>query len=227
MNDCGFRAETKVGRIDETVRRKQFLFQAVQGVCILYMFYPSTLAMKLTGVAVFCLLLIIPVAILIAVYGRIAWFLSKQMNTDLLNNTKLENKSKMPEETTAKVSNPAAELRQKNFELARRNTIKTLLLVAIFFVLCWTGNQIWLLMFSLGTEMNWDSPVYQFFVLMICVNCVINPIIYLIQYRDYQKALRNLLCKKQKHIDDFSDMSQSSNTVVSEVRQERSGISKN
>ena len=96
------------------------------------------------------------------------------------------------------MENSATDVRNKNYEMARRNIIKTLTLVAVCFIICWTGNQIWVLAFNFEVELDWDSIGYQFFILMICVNCVINPFIYLVQYKEYQKALKSLLCGKKK-----------------------------
>ena len=47
-------------------------------------------------------------------------------------------------------------------------------------------------MYNLGFEADWNSTYYQFTVLMVFLNCTINPFIYLAKYRDYQIALMKL-----------------------------------
>ena len=74
-------------------------------------------------------------------------------------------------------------------QLARKNTIKTFLIVAICFVMCWSNNQIYFLMHNLGYDINWDGVYYKFTIFMVFLNCTVNPFVYLIKYRDYQKAL--------------------------------------
>ena len=119
-----------------------------------------------------------------------------------------------------KAVDSVTDVRKKNYELARRNVIKTLTLVAACFVICWTGNQVWVLAFNFEVELDWDSIGYQFFILMICVNCVINPFIYLIQYKDYQMALKALLCggKKAKSTSEIQ-ISQTSASALDSTQQ--------
>ena len=157
---------------------------------MLYVIYPNLLTRKVVGVYFFCFVLFIPVLILIFVYGRIAWVLARKVDENLTEKGRKQIENKSEDSTT--------DVHKKNYELARRNIIKTLTLVAACFVICWTGNQVWVLAFNFEVELDWDSIGYQFFILMICVNCVINPFIYLIQYKDYQMALKALLCNRNK-----------------------------
>ena len=84
------------------------------------------------------------------------------------------------------------------FVLARTNTIKTFLFVGIFFVICWSFDEIFYLMYNLGYNSDFNSTFYKFSVLMVFLNCTINPFIYLFKYQDYQQALKELFgCKRQ------------------------------
>ena len=51
-------------------------------------------------------------------------------------------------------------------------------------------------MYNLGFKAKWNGTYFKFTVLMVFLNCTINPFIYLIKYRDYQEALR-ALCEWQ------------------------------
>ena len=52
-------------------------------------------------------------------------------------------------------------------------------------------------MHKCGFELDFNSTYHQFTVLMVFVNCTVNPFIYLIKYRDYQEALKTFLrCTK-------------------------------
>ena len=152
------------------------------------------LTSQVVGVYLIAVALFIPILILIFVYGRIAWILARKLDNDILTDIQEERQN----QGENKMVNKATEMRKQNFELAKRNTIKTLVIVGVCFIMCWIGNQIWVLLFNLGWEINWDSPAYQFSVLMICVNCTINPFVYLAQYKEYQNALKTLICGKRK-----------------------------
>ena len=102
-------------------------------------------------------------------------------------------------------------IRQK-FQLARTNTIKTFLMVGISFIICWSSNQIYYLMYNLGYEINLDVTFHQFSILMVFINCTVNPFIYLIKYRDYQEASKKLFhCDKMNSLEEsetnFSNIS--------------------
>ena len=57
-------------------------------------------------------------------------------------------------------------------------------------------------MYNLGYEINWNGTYYLFTVLMVFINCTVNPFIYLIKYRDYQEALKKLLgCRRKTEKD--------------------------
>ena len=136
--------------------------------------------------------------ILIYCNGRILWILTRRIDTKSdgpsLNNT------------------PAT---KDTFQLARTNTLKTFLLVGLCFIICWSNNQIYFLMYNLGYEINWNGTYYLFTVLMVFVNCTVNPFIYLIKYRDYQAALKRLLGCRKKTERDRSEIKNSTCSALS------------
>ena len=155
------------------------LFQVVSGECILYAFWPSLLLSSIMGVLVVSLQFFIPFLILVYCYGRIVWVLTRRICSTIGNKN-------------------AVDSVQSKFQKARSNTIKTFLLVGICFIICWSNNQIYYLMYLLGFDADWNGIYYRFTILMLFLNCTVNPFIYLLKYKDYQVALREFLkCGKQ------------------------------
>ena len=114
--------------------------------------------------------------------GRIVWILTRRLDSSLDGIGKVTNK----------------------FQLARTNTIKTLLLVGLCFFICWASNSVYYLMYNLGYDADWNSDFYKFTVVMVFLNCTVNPFIYLIKYQDFQNALKKSLgCVKAKQTEDF------------------------
>ena len=71
-------------------------------------------------------------------------------------------------------------------------------------------------MYNLGYKANWNDTYSHFTVLMVFLNCTINPFIYLIKYRDYQEALR-VLCGWQKQKDRNESNTYSSGDTLSDL----------
>ena len=106
--------------------------------------------------------------------------LTTRINTDLL-----QSKSKTSNMDKASDIN-AGNTSKDKFELARKNTVITLLIVGLCFTICWSQNQ----MYNLGYPINFNTKYHHFTVVMVFMNCTVNPFIYLIKYRDYQEALK-------------------------------------
>ena len=115
---------------------------------------------------------------------RIAWILTRRIDSNLEIGS-----------STSEVENVI----KSKFLKARNNTIKTVLLVGICFIICWINDEVYYLMYNLGYKANWDGAYFKFCVAMIYVNCTINPFVYLVSYRDYHRALREF-CSKRKAV---------------------------
>ena len=162
-------------------------------------FWPSDGVKTYVGLGLMFVQFFIPVMVLIICYGHIVWVLTRRINTDLLKNkSAVDNCENVSEPTNnARTNTKSMDLSKEKFQLARRNTIKTVLIVGLCFIICWSQNQVRYLMFNCGYDINFGSPYHQFTVLMVFLNCTVNPFIYLIKYRDYQEALKTFLyCNK-------------------------------
>ena len=167
-------------------------FQIISGRCIISAAWPSLLVKRFTGIFLIFVEFNLPLIILSYCYGRILYVLTRRLDSNLSTGNQSD-----------------------QFQLARRNTIKTFLIVAICFVLCWSNNQIYFLMHNLGYNINYDGVYYKFTIFMVFLNCTVNPFIYLIKYRDYQKALRNMItCYRQKREEELTSTASTISTLV-------------
>ena len=124
---------------------------------------------------------------LIFCYGKIVLVLSRRINTDMtdIGAQQSQDMDKSKTDLTDK--------HKDKFQLARRNTIKTLLIVGCCFIICWSQNQVLFLMSNCGYQIDWNSAYLHYTILMVFLNSTVNPFIYLINYRDYQHALKRFL----------------------------------
>ena len=142
----------------------------------------------------------IPFLVLVVCYGKIVWVLTGRIDTDFIKpQSAMDNSDNLSETTddvrkTAQAMDPSEEKSvepgKEKFQLARRNTIKTLLILGVCFIICWSQNQIIYSMYNCGYGVNFNTTYFQFTVVMVFLNCIVNPFIYLIKYRDYQEASR-------------------------------------
>ena len=96
------------------------------------------------------------------------------------------------------------EVRNDNVVRARANVIKTLATVSLFFILCWSWNQTYYLMFYLGYQhVDFTSAFYNFTVIMVFLNCCVNPIIYSVRY-DQVRGISLTIFSAERKLNDGS-----------------------
>ncbi|XP_033637910.1 kappa-type opioid receptor-like [Asterias rubens] len=84
---------------------------------------------------------------------------------------------------------------------ARRNTFKTLLMVFIAYITCWTLNASILLAGSLGYPSADSSAHYIISVSLVAANSAVNPIIYAFKYKQFQIGLRKMFKMNNATVD--------------------------
>ena len=179
------------------------------------MTWPNDTVKTAFGIGLMLIQFLIPVMVLIICYGQIIWVLTTRINTDLMKPKPQVDKSKK----FSDLSSPDTAVKQvtdtnkEKFQLARRNTIKTLLIVALCYIMCWSQIQIMYFMYNCGYDINFNTTYVQFTVLMVFLNCTVNPFIYLMKYRDYQEALKTFLYCKKKQEGDTSSYLSTSTTI--------------
>ncbi|XP_070553608.1 histamine H2 receptor-like [Ptychodera flava] len=80
---------------------------------------------------------------------------------------------------------------------ARKNVLKMLFMVFLAYAICWGPNQFVFLAQNLGAEIDFRSFFYHFTVLWGFLNTSINPFIYALKYRQFQKGVRLIFCPKR------------------------------
>lgn len=83
------------------------------------------------------------------------------------------------------------------YDKAKRNLFKTIAAVSISFVLCWTPNQLLFLLSSFGVK-NLYGHFYDLTVMLILLQCFINPFIYAAKYKDFKTSIKLLIHRKKK-----------------------------
>ena len=156
--------------------------------------------MTAAAVGIFNLFLafLLPFIILVFCYGRILWMLSRRINTDISDGRSKFNHSGKEVTRHTDEMGKIKHAQKDKFQIARTNTMKTLLIVGCCFIICWSQNQVVYLMFNFGYDLDWNSDYWHFTNLMVFLNCTVNPFIYLFKYTDYQIALKAFFrCKAQ------------------------------
>ena len=128
-------------------------FQITSDRCIISAAWPSLLVKRFTGIFLIFEEFNLPLIILSYCYGRILFVLTRRLDSNLSTGNQSD-----------------------QFQLARKNTIKTFMIVAVCFVTCWSNNQIYFLMHNLGYKINLDGVYYKFTIFMVFLNCTINPL---------------------------------------------------
>ncbi|ELU05601.1 hypothetical protein CAPTEDRAFT_107711 [Capitella teleta] len=144
-----------------------------QGYCSVYSFWPNEVTQRAVGILTVGLQFFVPIILIAIAYVQISFVLKKSVEG-------------------------AHSIREEKITRARRNVIKTLLIVTVCFVLCWCPNQAYFLLFNLGYEhVDFNSTFYHFTVIAVFCNCCMNPFIYSIQFEQFQKAAKKLfICQK-------------------------------
>ena len=92
---------------------------------------------------------------------------------------------------------PIGESNRKQSEVmerAKANVLKTLIVLSVCFFLCYVWNVTYFLLFTLGANVSITSSFYSFSVIMININCCINPFCYAVQYREFQEQVKIFFC---------------------------------
>ena len=71
----------------------------------------------------------------------------------------------------------------------QQNVIKTLILVGVAFIVCWTPNELLFFQFNLGGTIQWEGWLYYTTVVLVFVNSCINPLVCMLNYKECRQRL--------------------------------------
>ncbi|XP_072163638.1 green-sensitive opsin P521-like [Diadema setosum] len=84
-------------------------------------------------------------------------------------------------------------------EKARRDVVKTVLVVCLAYIVCWAPNDLYVFYGLLGGNVSFNGVAYELTILVAFSNMWINPIIYSFRYHKFQVAIKRLLTCQEKH----------------------------
>ncbi|KAJ8039332.1 Cholecystokinin receptor [Holothuria leucospilota] len=76
---------------------------------------------------------------------------------------------------------------------ARRRNVTIALFMFIMYFICWTPNQLTFLRFNLGGSLDFNGGWYHFTVFMAFMNTCINPFIYALKHKQFQRGMKAFL----------------------------------
>ncbi len=142
------------------------------GECHLMWPYPSGQA--LWGVTAILIDLIIPLTIMVFAYTKVVLELRRRSKARAGDNNK-EAKNMLSR--------------------ANKNVTKTLVVVGVFFAICWTPTEINYLLYNLGLHEDFSisSAVHEVIGAVVVVNLCINPFIYCFTYERFQNQAKKMV----------------------------------
>ena len=151
----------------------------IDGRCYVMAIFASVFWKKVCGVALFVFQFLLPIIVFVVCYAR--------MFMEMRNQVHPQGSTVVPHASVQKAR-------------ARRNILKTLLVVVIGYLLCNSFNQVSFLAFNFGAPLDFSSHFYNFTVIAMLANCCINPFLYAMQYHTFQDELRKLFCRRENPI---------------------------
>ena len=133
---------------------------------------------------------IIPILLQIYLYGRIIFILRNRARGGTV--IAIPGTSSDRSESTPQINAQNG----LSWSRAKRNSLKIAVMVSICFVLCWTCDQVYYLMYFCQEEGYYDIQLFSYLLLPVVANSCINPFIYALQYKSFQGAVRRLCCKQ-------------------------------
>jgi len=151
--------------------------RAVNGVCILYGFYPSALASSAAGVLNICVAFIFPLFTIFVCYIQM-W-------------RKFRNKVKPHSGPNAQIIVTSST--NATMSRARRNILTTLVIVVAFLIVCNSYKQgLMLLNFLHIISIDANSVYFNISRILSFMNATIEPYIYLSYHREFRAGFRKL-----------------------------------
>ncbi|XP_077988206.1 trace amine-associated receptor 1-like [Glandiceps talaboti] len=212
-------------------------FNSGRGGC--YIQWYSVVASKLSGMLYFTEEWLLPLGVIIFSYSKISWHLVKktresnrndvvqvsmvdkeggqQSNLPITAQNTLAPPIRNLNNPTPSENQPAASVSQQNgskkaetaLERSRKNVTKTLFIVSVAYVICWTPQALWFFLYNVTETVPLYSRFHDVAVLMAYTNICINPFIYAFQYPPFRAGLKKLFSCRNGKVSDILDQSNS------------------
>ncbi len=152
----------------------------IDGYCYILQFWPTLHVFR--GMAIFHITVsfILPAHLMLFCYTRMILMLRKKI-APAIDQLHVSTAEKLRKEKMAKIS---------------RNIFKTMLIVFFFFLVCWTWTNAYNIILILGMGNGWTSSMYYIAKQLSFSNQCVNPVIYSMQYGQFQMAVRRMFCKQ-------------------------------
>src|SRR6218665_405325 len=144
----------------------------VNGICYSFSFWPTEQLATTYAIIILIWEYFLPLLLFIDCYWHILAVIRGQMK---VFNGHQDNDT-MAQQTTA--------------NKAQMNVITTMIGICLAFFICWTPNQIWFLMNTIGYTV--DIEVYYVTLFLIFLNTTLNPFIYAAKHGAVKKGLRQM-----------------------------------
>ena len=149
------------------------------------------------GVALLICQYVIPIAIMSYCYGRIIWVVRQRSRSEKRRSSDEKSDENMMGSTVVLTQIGA----QAYWSKAERNSVQTAFIISFSFILCWTVNQVVISSEFFGVDVDYESPLYIFSIVLVQFNCCVNPFIYALQYKSFQTTAMKLLCRRSQQLD--------------------------
>ena len=103
---------------------------------------------------------------------------------------------------------------KNNMSKAAKNVIKTMLTISIVFLLCWTPNTIYFILYSARSDILLSGTIYSITVYAVFGNAIVNPFIYSVQYAPFQQQVKQLFCRNRSEGDSVATISSRSHSYT-------------
>lgn len=182
------------------------------GYCSALGIWPSTVVQQAVGIIHVFVLFFIPLMLLAYLYGHMIYVIRRMARVGPAAAHAHAHKPESLQVPNAQA--PARDSRSSRMSRAQRNLMKTVALVTMSFIVCWSCNQFFFLLSNSGYEMDFTSGFYHFSVIMVFLNCCINPFIYIFKYKEFQDGLQKVICKKSPKVHDSSNVHSTTQTAI-------------
>ena len=169
--------------------------------CATYAVWPGVGVQRFAGVLSTITPFFFPVIVMIILYGKIVMILRAKARVGMT--------SQVVSMTSQVVSN-------KSITKSQASLTKTCVIIVAAFICCWGPSQAFWMLYNLGLDISMRDNGHMATLLMIYLNCSVNPFIYTFSFGEFQKGMRRLFhccsCIKNREGDQTTSIGPDSGT---------------